>query len=129
MIDTVNDRLRLISRNGYRSHRCVVTHSILAGPPADDHVGDIVVRLATGTGHDWQTRPVYDVSYFRWLFSVVVAVIVLAGCAGTTPRAERVRVVMSEHKAWTTRVTPSFSYGANRWRARAEVWPQMSHAR
>ena len=30
---------------------------------------------------------------------------------------------MGQHNGWTIRVTPSFSYTANRWRARAEVWP------
>jgi GNAT superfamily N-acetyltransferase len=31
----------------YGSHRCVVTWNALAGPPAPDHVGNIVFRLAT----------------------------------------------------------------------------------
>lgn len=35
-----------------RSYRCIVTHNPLAGPPAADHVGDVVFRLATPSDFD-----------------------------------------------------------------------------
>lgn len=57
------------------------------------------------------------------LVVVMLAVVTLAGCASGTRQAERGRIVMSEHRGWTIRITPSFSHGVNRWRARAEVWP------
>jgi hypothetical protein len=38
------------------------------------------------------------------------------------------RVVMSEYKGWTIRVTPSGSAVSNRWHARVEVWPPIRYA-
>lgn len=38
---------RFVARYVYRTYRCVVTHSSLAGPPAVDHVGDVKFRIAT----------------------------------------------------------------------------------
>jgi GNAT superfamily N-acetyltransferase len=42
----------LIDRFIYRSHRCIVTWNLLAGPPAPDRVGDVVFRLATPSDFD-----------------------------------------------------------------------------
>jgi hypothetical protein len=42
----------MINRYVYRSHRFVVTRAVLAGPPAADHAGDIVFRLATSSDLD-----------------------------------------------------------------------------
>ena len=42
----------IIDRYLYRSHRCIIDHCALAGPPVDDHVGDIVLRLATPSDLD-----------------------------------------------------------------------------
>ena len=36
-----------IHRYMYRSHRFVVTRAVLSGPPAADHAGDVVFRVAT----------------------------------------------------------------------------------
>jgi hypothetical protein len=38
------------------------------------------------------------------------------------------RVVMSEYKGWTIRVTPAGSAVSNRWHARVEVWPPIRYA-
>ena len=36
----------------YRSYRCVITHSVAAGPPALDHIGDVTFRVATPSDYD-----------------------------------------------------------------------------
>lgn len=36
----------------FRSYRCIVTHNPLAGPPAVDHVDEVVFRLATPSDFD-----------------------------------------------------------------------------
>ena len=41
-----------IDRFVYRSHRCVITWTRLDGPPAPDHIGDVVFRLATPSDFD-----------------------------------------------------------------------------
>jgi GNAT superfamily N-acetyltransferase len=43
---------RFVARYVYRTYRCVVTHSSLAGPPAVDHVGDVRFRIATPSDLD-----------------------------------------------------------------------------
>lgn len=57
------------------------------------------------------------------LLCLVLAGMVLAGCASTTPRVEVGRVLMSGYQGWTIRVTPLFTEYDRRWRARVEVWP------
>lgn len=42
----------IIDRYCYRSYRCVIDRSALAGPPAADHAGDVVFRLATPSDLD-----------------------------------------------------------------------------
>jgi GNAT superfamily N-acetyltransferase len=41
--------LAIINRYLYRSRQCVVVGSRVAGPPADDRLGDVVFRLATSS--------------------------------------------------------------------------------
>jgi hypothetical protein len=61
--------------------------------------------------------------FSKRLVYLVIAAVILAGCGGRSGQTEPARAVMSNHKNWTIRVTPIFSYATNRWRARAEVWP------
>ena len=42
----------IIDRYCYRSYQCVIDRSALAGPPAADHAGDVVFRLATPSDLD-----------------------------------------------------------------------------
>lgn len=42
----------IIKRYVYRSYQAVITHNGLAGPPADDHVGNVTFRLATPSDLD-----------------------------------------------------------------------------
>lgn len=62
------------------------------------------------------------------LASVVIAAVILAACASASPESEAGRAVLSNHKGWTIRVTPLFSHGSNRWRARTVVWPPERNA-
>jgi GNAT superfamily N-acetyltransferase len=41
-----------IDRRVYRSYRCVITHSVAAGPPVSDRVGDITFRVATPSDYE-----------------------------------------------------------------------------
>jgi hypothetical protein len=51
-----------------------------------------------------------------------LAVAFLAACA-STDRSTEPAPVLRQHSGWTIRVTPSFRYSVNRWRARVDVWP------
>jgi hypothetical protein len=53
----------------------------------------------------------------------MLAIAILAGCAGAASNPQPARVVMAEHDGWIIRVTPSFSYADDRWRAAVDVWP------
>lgn len=66
--------------------------------------------------------------FSKRLVYLVIAAVILAGCGGRSRQTEPARAVMGNHKDWTIRVTPTFSYATNLWRARAEVWPpERSH--
>ena len=73
---------------------------------------EIPLRLAMrGTGMAWR------------IASFVIVAVIVAACASTSSESEPGRAVMSSHKGWAIRVTPSFSHRSNRWRARTVVWP------
>lgn len=57
------------------------------------------------------------------LVAILLVAAALGACSSAPPKTEPVRVALSRYKDWTIRVTPSFSYRTNHWRARAEVWP------
>src|SRR5687767_9373173 len=54
--------------------------------------------------------------------SLALAAVVFSSCGSTASRAGDARVVTSQHKGWTIRVTPAVT-SSGTWRARVQAWP------